>query len=158
MPEDVQTDLLQVRHLRGVRAGLEKLSKNLSSRLEQVAVVTDEFYSQEVLENVPVAGQNRYIVPRAGFGGLVALNSGAITLVLPPQLGRLGGTIVNYGASPVVLYLSGTGSVTNGIAVPALYLNGSGGSWDLKLSSVLWAGPVTAVAQGGASNLSVAVV
>jgi hypothetical protein len=115
------------------------------------------------LGNFPNPGHKRYLpTGRAQGSDSLAVPTGIANAVsvCGADSGRLGGTVVNFGANPVVLYLALTDTVAggneNGLA--ALWLSASGGSWDFTLgsSSRPWCGPVAAVGQGGPSTLTVA--
>jgi hypothetical protein len=118
--------------------------------------VADAQYRDMVLDQFPVAGSKRVIAYRtgSGFDSLPVPTSG--TTVVGANAARLGGTIVNSGANAVILYLCPTGRATAG--APAIWLAGNGGSWDFRLGNLTWCGSVTAVAQTGASSLTVAEV
>lgn len=118
--------------------------------------VADYAYRQMVLDNFPVAGAKRVLVRRTGNGADTFPVPTTGALVLPDNAGRLGGTIVNSGANPVILYLCDGGAARPGS--PAIYLAANGGSWDFKLGNLLWCGNVSAVAQTAASTLTVAEV
>src|SRR5581483_6957930 len=110
---------------------------------------------QEILlDNFPVAGSKRIIVRRTSYGydSLPVPTTGV--LALQADSARLGMTIVNSGANPVILYLTSTGVATPGAG--AIYLAANGGAWDGRLGNVPWFGGVTAVAQTSASTLTIA--
>lgn len=118
--------------------------------------VADFQHRQMVLEGFPVTGSKRVLVYRTGSGNdnLPVPTTGV--LVVQSNSGRFGGTIVNSGASTVILYLCSAGVATPG--APAIYLAANGGSWDFRLGNMLWCGSVSAVAQGASSSLTVAEV
>lgn len=125
--------------------------------------VTDHEPAQLLMDNFPVPGARRLIVRRSGAGGTIALTAATPTVILTPNDNRLGGQIVNMGAAVVTLFLSGD-LLTPGGGVPLpsgaaqIGLNAGGGSWDLRLSNLGWAGTVIAVAGGGGSSVTVAEV
>lgn len=125
--------------------------------------VSDREPPEALMANFPTRGVQRMIVRRPGNGGTYPLAAGNPTPVLQANENRLGGSIINSGANAVTLYLAADllqpGSNTPlPQGAPQLRLNGGGGSWDLKLSDVLWCGTVVAVADTGGSTLSVAEV
>jgi hypothetical protein len=102
-----------------------------------------------VLDQFPVTGSKRVLVYRTGNGtdGLSVSTTGV--LVFAANEARLGMTIINSGASAVVLYLSDQPRK----GVPCIYLASGGGAWDGRLGNLDWAGDVFAVAQGGSTTL-----
>lgn len=130
------------------------LAESRSDLLE--IAVADVQQRELVLDQFPVPGSKRAIVFRTGNGtdNLAVPTTGV--LVLPDNASRLGGTIVNSATNPVILYLCATGKATPG--VPAIWLAANGGSWDFRLGNVIWGGSVSAVAQIGASTITVAEV
>lgn len=134
---------------------LQAILAQLRTQVLQVAV--GDTQQQELsLNNFPVAGAKRVIAQRngAGYDFFSVPTTGA--LVLSVNEGRLGGQIVNSGANAVVLYLWANGAA--GAGKPAIWLAPNGGSWDFRLGNLTWCGSVSAVAQTGASTLSVAEV
>lgn len=95
-------------------------------------------------------GTDAFAVPAAAAGV-------APTLVLPSNEGRLGGQIVNKGASPCFIYLGEVadvqGSERSGRG--ALWLSALGGSWDFEISSMVWGGTISAAGDGGATTLTI---
>lgn len=117
-----------------------------------------------VVSNTPGAGYKRFVTRYKPQGlDAIPLASGVATDIVGATVARIGGTIVNYGTVPVILYLDTAQHVENGVlpvggqGIAALWLSANGGSWDFKLSNSLWAGPVSAVAQAGAGVVSLAV-
>lgn len=119
-------------------------------------------FRQMILDQFPVAGCKRLLAYRTGNGTDAAAVATATYaapingLVLPANEARLGGAIVNTGANPVNLYL--TDRPVPVVGVPALQIQGTGGSWDFRLGGLLWCGHVSAVAVTGSSSLTVAEV
>lgn len=116
------------------------------------------------LGNFPHPGSRRHLPSgRASGSDALAVPQGAANAVnvVGADKGRMGGLIVNYGASPCLLYFAPVDAViagnTSGIA--ATWLSGLGGSWDFVMgpSSRLWCGDVTAVGVGGATTIAFAV-
>lgn len=105
-------------------------------------------------------GVTRTVAPDRSHGNdILALVSATPQDVVMSEPGRIGGQIVNSGASPVILYLAVASGIQSSAAGRAgLWLAASGGAWDFRLGNALWCGPVCAVAQGGNSSLSVAIV
>ena len=124
--------------------------------------VSDAQRRELILNKFPVTGAKRALVYRTGNGNdatAVATATYATpvqAVVLNANQARLGGRIVNTGTNAIVLYL--TERAVPVVGVPAVYLAASGGAWDLLLGNVLWCGNVSAVAQTGASTLTVAEV
>lgn len=91
---------------------------------------------------------------RAG-GGLVTVPANTATNVAYHAIGRVAGSIINAGANPCYLYLASAGDVNGNVAnIPVLYLT-AGGSWDFRITNVLWVGHVTALSALG-TTLAVA--
>lgn len=130
------------------------LSQERASIIELAA--GDMQHRERMLEDFPAPGSKRLLVHRTGNGNDVAAVPTTGVLALQGNTARLGGTIVNSGANAVILYLCGAGVATPG--APAIWLAANGGSWDFRLGNVLWCGNVTAVAQVGASTLTIAEV
>lgn len=103
----------------------------------------------------PVPGVHRWLLPRVPVGGQFAVTE-ALADVLVAEPARLGGRIVNSGAKPIVLALSLTRNLTPVTA--RIFLAAEGGSWDLRLSEVVWIGSVSAESRGGAGQLEIAVL
>jgi hypothetical protein len=130
--------------------------------------VGDAQFREMVLDQFPVAGSKRILANRTGNGSdSIAVATGTAAapingLVIPANEARMGGRIVNTGTNPVILYLTDRPVPVPG--VPAIYLNAAaataaaGNAWDFRLGTLLWCGNVSAVGQGGASTLTLAVV
>lgn len=150
--------------LPGIRLLLEAILT--SRRYDIVDLVVGRFaYQEMVLEDVPGPGARRILVDRQGQGqAALAVPSGTVTPVLPVNEARVGGEIVNWGATNVALYLCDAGDiggVGNALSPqaanrPALVLNAGGGSWDYRLGNILYGGAVQAAGIAGATTLSVA--
>ena len=112
--------------------------------------VSDAAGRELVLERFPVTGSRRVLVYRTGNGFDTLAVPTAGQLVFPANEGRLGLTLVNSGANPIILYLSDQ----RRYGVPCVWLAASGGAWDGRLGNLAWAGNVYAVAQIGASSLT----
>lgn len=134
---------------------LDAILAQLRSESAQVAV-SDAVQQEMTLEHFPTTGVKRLLARRTGNGTDVFAVPTTGVLVLPANEARSGGQIVNSGGFAVILYLTANGRATSG--VPAIWLAANGGSWDFKLSNLLWCGSLSAVAQGTASTLSVAEV
>ena len=122
--------------------------------------VSDARGREMILSKFPVTGAKRALVYRTGNGNdAITVNAATYAtavpaLVLPANEARLGGRIVNTGTNAVTLYL--TERPVPVIGVPAVWLAGSGGTWDLRLGNIVWCGNVSAVAATGTSTLSIA--
>lgn len=134
---------------------LGELLRRATADIVEVAVGDIE-HREMVLEQFPAAGSRRLVAYRSGTGNdsFPIPTTGAV--VLNHNVGRLGGTIVNSGTNPVILYLCQAGKAQAG--APAIFLAASGGSWDFRLGNLLWCGSVSAVAQVAASTLTIAEV
>jgi hypothetical protein len=104
------------------------------------------------LENWPVPGLTRKVLSNRRVTGTDSFTATAATpaLIVDSLPGRLGGTIVNAGANPAILYLVGPGHIT-AIAAgnPAIFIAANGGSWDFRLGNVPWSGPVSVISALG---------
>jgi hypothetical protein len=147
-------ELLETNHL------LRRLIQTQRTDIKQLCL-TDHEPAQMVMENFPVPGSKRLIVRRTGNGGTYAPGTTAAnaTLLADANDSRLAGQICVVGAAAVTLYLCELGPVQQGEAqgFPQINLLASGGSWDFRLSGVVWCGHVVAVA-AGATTVTVAEV
>lgn len=109
-------------------------------------------------KDFPVAGSQRQIIHRIAAGGLALLAAGVPTDVLPPNVNRLGGTIVNWGETTVVLTLASAATDNSQEGLAEVVLNPNGGSWDFRLGNLTWCGAISAEALAGEGKLSVAEV
>lgn len=164
MAEQSERERTAAEHLAATSRGIG----HLESRLRVIAallatdlleVVVGGAENDQELENSPVQGRRRYVIARRTRGGddavyPIAFDQAAHD-VAPANPGRLGGQIVNAGANPVMLYLSLAREVAAG-GKAAIWLGANGGSWDFRLSNVLYGGPVSAVARVGATSLTLA--
>lgn len=107
-------------------------------------------------KDFPVMGAQRWILERTPDGRDLPLVAGEDTEILPANVNRLGGSIVNRGEKPVLLYLAKASQ--KGAGTATIYLAANGGSWDFRLGNLLWCGSITANAQGGVTTLSIAEV
>lgn len=104
--------------------------------------------AQAISKDFPFPGATRVIVKRTPIGpNPPAAGTG---LLWEDNVNRLGGTVVNKATAGLTLYLSdqvrpGTGTI---------WLAPNGGSWDFRLSNVVWCGNVYAVADTGAVNVA----
>jgi hypothetical protein len=132
------------------------------ARADTLDLAVGDFNMQEtMLEHFPVAGIKRLCVRRTGFGFPSYPVTTTPTLAVPYNEGRLGGSIVNTGTNPVLLYLTAQEldvTVQPEAGIPCIWLAGSGGSWDFRLGNVLWAGSVTVAATTATSTLAIAEV
>jgi hypothetical protein len=127
---------------------LDLILEALDTRVEQIAV-TDVSTDPGLQKDFPTPGSQRWILHRTPDGRTLALPT-ELTDVLPANVNRLGGTIVNSGAKPARLYLA-TVSTKNAGSAP-VWLGAEGGSWDFRLGNLLWSGSVCAIALGGAET------
>lgn len=136
---------------------LRRMASTESASPVEIAV-TDEASQPQLLQDFPVPGAKRWLIPRTATGGDLVLPEGLFTDVLPPSRSRIGGTIVNGGAKDVRLYLAPAqlAQVTN--AVASVDLSKNGGSWDFRLGNLLWGGSISAKPKEGESELSIAEV
>lgn len=138
-------------------------------KLERIGDLLDQLVTEiglgggavdRITDNLPLPGLKRHTVSghRATGNDALAIPIGNANAVLisDSSPGRLAGNIVNLGANPVILYLSSPARVGTG-SVAAIWI-GAGGAWDFMLSRRLWCGAVSAVAQTGATTLTVAIV
>jgi hypothetical protein len=132
-------------------------------REEIVALnLIDEHASEATeLTNNPGPGARRLLVARFGQGSDNFAVTTTPQLVLPRNEGRLGGTIVNYGAAAVFLYLCPPGELKGavggtGLPRPTIWLAPTGGAWDFRFANALWGGHVTATTAAATSSLAVA--
>ena len=128
---------------------LRAILAELRSDILEVGV-SDAQGRELVLDKFPVSGRKRVLVYRTGngFDSLPVPTAG--TLVLAANEARLGLTLINTGANPIVLYLAdGRRS-----GVPAVWLAATGGTWDGRFGTLAWSGNVYAAAQTGASTLA----
>jgi hypothetical protein len=111
--------------------------------------VSDALGREMILNKFPVTGAKRALAYRTG-NGFDALNVTTTgVLALPANEARLGLTISNAGANPVILYLADGKRA----GVPAIWL-GTGATWDGRVGNVAWAGNVFAVATTATSTLA----
>jgi hypothetical protein len=143
-----------------MRANSELLARLLTQERAEIPqlCVTDREPAQAELRNWPAPHARRLIVRRAGNGTTANLAAGVPTLLVDGNEARLGGAIVVSGAGAVTLALSkdlaGLDGKPLAVGSPQLFLAANGGSWDFRLSGLLWCGSVTAIA---AANTTVTV-
>lgn len=131
-----------------IRLLLETVLNAERTSVEELSV-SDGVRQQSRLDDWPVAGAKRVLVPRVGNGydAFPAPTGGA--LLFGANAARLGMSVVNAGTPAVILYLA-VGKLPG---VPAIWLGGSGGAWDGRLGNALWAGNVFAVGQSSTGTL-----
>lgn len=134
---------------------MDLILEALDTRVEELCIV-DGIMEPGLQKDFPVKGAQRWILNRTPDGRNLPLVAGEKTLVLPANVNRLGGTIVNMGEKPVTLFLANLASLGAGTATIVLFANG--GSWDFRLGNLFWCGNIVAVANGGNSELSIAEV
>lgn len=137
------------------RASLERLIMQFETAPHQIAAVDGSQRQTRKMQDFPVQGVSRYLVPKSGFGGLVTLVAAANTALLPINEARLGLQIINTGSAAVTIYLGAIGEI--GVrALPQLWLANGGGSWDGLLSETVWCGNICAVAATGGTTVTIA--
>jgi hypothetical protein len=119
-------------------------------------VMGDFDHPEPVLLVSPPARRLR--ITRHGGGGEAITVTTAISSVLAYNEGRMGLTIVNYGANNVFLYLSNINNLQGPgpFTVPVIWLKSAGGSWGGAFSEGLWGGSVCAKCDAATSTLAVA--
>ena len=121
----------------------------------QIAALDGSQRQSRKMQDFPIQGVSRYIVPKSGYGQAVALTAATNTVLLPINEARLGLQIVNSGTAAVTLYLGALGEI--GVrALPQLWIGAGGGSWDGMLSETIWCGNICAVAGAGGSTVTIA--
>lgn len=110
----------------------------------------------------PFPGARRATISRTCVGNDVATQAGG-SQVVGPNTKRLGGSIVNKGATGVTLLISST--IGSGAATAAgsggvgrVWLGPNGGAWDFRLANLCWCGGVYAIPDSGTPTLSIAEV
>jgi hypothetical protein len=134
---------------------MDLILEALDTRVEELCIV-DGNVEPGLQKDFPVKGAQRWIINRTPDGRNMPLASGEKTLILPFNVNRLGGTIVNSGERPVTLYLASLAGLGAGTAT--IVLEANGGSWDFRLGNLFWCGNIVAIANGGNSELSIAEV
>lgn len=109
-------------------------------------------------KDFPTPGSQRWIVHRLATGGTLLLPAGVPTDALGPNVNRLGGTIVNWGTTVVVLTLANAATDVAQEGLAEIVLNPEGGSWDFRLGNLMWCGAVSAESLVGEGKLSIAEV
>lgn len=127
----------------------------LDTQVQQIAV-TDDSAVPSIQKDFPVKGAQRWILNRTPDGRNLPLPEAVKTLVLPSNVNRLGGQLVNMGAKNLILFLAKPSQLNAGTAT--IILNANGGAWDFRLGNLFWSGSVTAEPIGGASEISIAEV
>jgi hypothetical protein len=134
---------------------MDLILEALDTRVEELCIV-DGNVEPGLQKDFPVKGAQRWIINRTPDGRNLPLVSGEKTLILPANVNRLGGTIVNSGERPITLYLAAIAALGAGTAT--IILEANGGSWDFRLGNLFWCGNVVGVANGGNSEVSIAEV
>lgn len=120
--------------------------------------VTDTEVSPGAEVEFPVPGTARQTIKRITAGGVVVPDTAAVTLVVPSDNRRLGGTIINMDTAAGVTLLLADPNQTAGVA--RIWLAPGGGAWDMRLGNLLWCGNVSALSDAApnGNGLAVAVV
>lgn len=123
--------------------------RNLANRdtFPQLALgASNELKRLELLQDQPIPGHKRIVVPRDGYGTLNQLAQNTPVLLLPARAARLGGRITTNAdpASPVSLLLVPQEQSNDAAARPRILISSQQG-WDLKFGDVLWTGAVVAL-------------
>ena len=105
------------------------------------------------VQNAPVPGGERYVISsrRAMGGDNFTVPAATPVLLAGGNAGRIGGSVVNFGANPVFLYLCGKGEINFGQTGKFTLVLNTNCSWDLKLSSQVWTGPISCYSVLGTS-------
>jgi hypothetical protein len=153
MPPDVVDALIADILADGSESVLgELVALNREVRLSGLAVAIGNSGKGQILENWP---NDEISVPRGilsgstAWGASFALAAATATQLVGRAPGRLGGSAVNSGANPVTLYLGSLTDLNAGKPQPQLWLAGTGGAWDFRVSGMLWVGDVCAISTLG---------
>ncbi|HVA88893.1 MAG TPA: hypothetical protein VNL71_03540 [Chloroflexota bacterium] len=123
----------------------------------QTLAISESAIRGGIEADFPTPGAKRWIIPRVPSGGVFAIpKEEAMVTLLQPNTRRLGLSIVNSGEHAVRLYLGEVAGTQAGIGTA--WLEPEGGSWDGRLSSIMWCGAICAVGLGGASQVDIAEV
>lgn len=153
MPTD-NTELLQslVRELRAVM---------LQPNVQEELIFMNPGMMQPGTHIEPAPGINRQVVIRTAVppNNLSIPVAGAIVYQDNPN--RFGGVIVNTGTNPLLLVLgvdlSNNAGIPQGGAAQAgygsLWLSSAGGSWDFRLSDIVWGGSIFGFGLGGTTTI-----
>jgi hypothetical protein len=141
-------------HMDRQSTALESILEAVDTGIEQLAV-SNIAPDPALIKDFPVIGSERWIVHRAANGGKLELSSEDWEEVLPANVNRLGGSIVNYGATVVFLGLAPELDMDASAAHGMVALNALGGAWDLRLSNLTWCGSISGFSIGGAGKLAV---
>lgn len=127
--------------------------RNGQRNLFSTLAVSNKVAGPAILDDFPLNGFKRLLVPREPGGATLTVGeAGATVLVHNPS--RLGCSIVNSGAKAARLFFAPLGNVQAGSAgLGRLWLAGEGGSWDGRISQMPWLGSVSAQAIGGETTL-----
>jgi hypothetical protein len=115
----------------------------------QSAAVTDDETPPDLIVDFPIKGSERILIQRSATGGAVGLVVASYANVLPSNNRRIGGTIVNRGEADARLLLTTAqlaGAPGTQGAFGSITLKAGGGSWDMRLGPLLWAGNICAAA------------
>jgi hypothetical protein len=147
-------------HLSGQEAVLEQLQllvEGQDTNVLQLAI-TDINADPGLQKDFPTPGSQRWLIHRIATGGNVELKSEAIEDVADFNPNRLGGTIVNWGETVVVLFLALASTAKSQGGIAQVVLEPKGGSWDFRLGNLFWCGSVSAKSLAGAGKVSLAEV
>ena len=142
-------------HLTDVAGLLRKLLQAEQAPGTVRLCVTNNDPPETIVHNFPVEGATRLVVRRTGSGGTIPIAATTPVKVATASDSRLGGYIVNAGATAVTLSLTDNPTAPQA-GVPQIYLPPNG-SWDFRLSGIVWQGDVTAYSTG-TSTVTVAEV
>lgn len=127
---------------------LELILNQLAASPDTLAL-TDGSPGQAQTKDFPFPGAKRAIVKRQPVAPqAIPAGSG---LLFAENVNRLGGIVVNKAAATGLTLVLADG---NDSAPGTLWLAGNGGTWDFRLSGMVWCGNVFAVPDAG--NVSVA--
>lgn len=117
---------------------LHRLVRDFESQPGQIAISDDEV-NGDLDVQFPVPNANRVLLRRTAISSGPSITSTS-SIILPSNSRRLGLSIVNSGAAAVYL---GLGNVA--ISGQGIYLAANGGSWDGRISDLVWMGNVSAI-------------
>lgn len=131
--------------------------------------VSEEFVVMNTGSNVPAEA----IEPHKGIRRTIAQRTAIAPMntsiptngapIFPDNPNRFGGAVINTGTSPLLIVLGVdftglSGSPFEGSTGPGgygtLWLAANGGSWNMKLTDVLWAGSVFGFGIGGTTTIA----
>lgn len=140
-----------------ILASLHRLEDSMGTSTMQLAVA-EIGVEPGLQKDFPVAGSQRQIINRLATGGLFTFAAATPTDILKANVNRLGGSIVNWGETTVIITLATAATDVAQEGLAEIVLSPKGGSWDFRLGNLMWAGSVSAESIGGEGKLGVAEV